>query len=129
MLSKNRGGVRFQGKKATLAAGEDAMTNGASDMPSPAPVASILPAVRGTPINDELGALRDIVLGICPAEASVAFSFTDRLRLTIDVRTLEEVAALETLLPGIAGGVLTGVTRGATPGHSFRRRLTANVER
>jgi len=104
------------------------MMHGAADTMKSS-VASIVPAARATPINDELGALRDLVTEICPYDATVAFAFTDRLRLTIDVRTLEEVAALETLLPGLAGGVLTGVTRGATPGHSFRRRLIANVER
>ncbi len=95
----------------------------------PATVASLVPVERQTPINDELAALRDLVIGICPRDATVAFVFTDRLRLTIDVRTAEEIAALETLLPGMAGGVLCRLTRGATQGHSFRRRLTADVER
>ncbi len=104
-------------------------TTSGGDTAQPATLASLVPVERQTPINDELAGLRDLVIGICPRDATVGFVFTDRLRLTIDVRTLEEIAALEMLLPGMAGGVLCRLTRGATPGHSFRRRLTADVER
>lgn len=92
-------------------------------------ITTLRPADPATPLNDELSALRRTVIDICPPDATVGFSFTDRLRLTVDVRTYEEMAGVESLLAGIAGGAFRDITRGATPNQAFRRRLTALVDR
>lgn len=92
-------------------------------------ITTLRPADPATPLNHELSALRRAVLDICPQDATVGFTFTDRLRLTIDVRSYEEMAGVESVLAGIAGGAFRDVTRGSTPNQAFRRRLTALVDR
>lgn len=89
-----------------------------------------LHAQRSTPVTDELRHLANVVASVCPADATIGFCFAQQhLRLTVDVRTYEDARAVEAVLPTIAGGIFGGLARSGTPSQSFRRRITAIVER
>ncbi|MYL98308.1 hypothetical protein GR702_11085 [Novosphingobium sp. FGD1] len=92
-------------------------------------VAEFRHGLAENPISDELAYLRKAVEDACPPSATVSFTFDGRLRIAVDVHTFEEASQVEAVLPSIAGGVFHDVVRGNTPGMSFRRRVSALVER
>jgi hypothetical protein len=81
------------------------------------------------PVSDELQKLTDMLAPLCPKDCIIRFEFDGKLRLHIDVRRFEEIAALEALLPAMWGGIFYDVQRGIAEKHSFFHRLTAVVRR
>lgn len=92
-------------------------------------VADFRMSAPATTISDELSALRRTVEDACPPSSVVSFIFDGRLHLAVDVHTFEEASIVESVLPAIGGGVFHDVSRGNTPGMSFRRRVSALVDR
>ncbi len=95
----------------------------------PAGVESLPGQPRSTLVSDELGKLMALLRASCPSDAVITFLYDGALHVRIDVRTLEEVVAIELMLPRLAAGVFHGVQRGRAPNHSFLHRVTALVER
>jgi hypothetical protein len=83
----------------------------------------------GAPVSDELQKLTDMLAPFCPKDRVIRFEFDGKLKLHIDVRRFEDMAALEALLPALWGGIFDDVQRGITDKHSFFHRLTAVVRR
>jgi hypothetical protein len=92
-------------------------------------IAEFRQSMPACPISDELGSLHKAVEDACPPASIVSFVFDGRLRIAVDVHTFEEASEVEALLPAIGGGVFHDVARGNTPGMSFRRRVSALVDR
>jgi hypothetical protein len=86
-------------------------------------------AAPAFPVSDELAGLHKAVEDACPPASIVSFVFDGRLHLAVDVHTFEEASQVEAILPSIGGGVFHDVSRGNTPGMSFRRRVSALVDR
>lgn len=82
-----------------------------------------------TIVSEELGRIRSAVQALSPADAAIGFEYDGRLRINIDVRSLEDVARLETLLPGVCEGLFSNMRRGLVEHHPFLHRLTATVAR
>jgi hypothetical protein len=89
-------------------------------MPAPA---------RSTIVSDELNRIRSAVQAISPEGAAIAFEFDGRLQINIDVRRIEDLSRLETLLPNACGGIFSNLQRGLVDNRPFLHRLTADVER
>jgi hypothetical protein len=79
-------------------------------------------------VTEELIRLRTAVQSVVPSDTSISFHFDDRLRINIDVRDLGDLVRAETLLPSIADGIFSNLRRSLADHHSFRHRLTAEVE-
>src|SRR4051794_36128492 len=79
--------------------------------------------------RDELTKLTDILHGVCPSDAVITFEFAGALHVHIDVRTLEDMTRLETLIPSLAGGAFYDIQRGLAARRSFFHRLSASVAR
>lgn len=90
------------------------------------PIFATSPAM---PITAELEKIRAAVMAVCPRDSSVRFVFERDLRVQVDVRHYEDVAAIEALLPTLCGGIFTAVQRGKSAGHSFFHRVSARVDR
>ena len=73
--------------------------------------------------------LTDILHSVCPSDAVIAFEFAGALHVHIDVRSLEDMTRLETLMPSLAGGVFYDIQRGLAARRSFFHRLSASVAR
>jgi hypothetical protein len=84
---------------------------------------------QSTVVSDELGKLMTLLSASLPKEAAISFLFDTRLRVRIDVRQLEQVLAIEMVLPTLGGGIFHDVQRGQAPNHSFLHRVTALVDR
>ena len=82
-----------------------------------------------TPISDELGKLRGVLIEKLPREALVKFEFDGRLLLHVHVRSYEDLPVVEALLPSLCGGIFRNLQRGMTGHTSHRHRVTASVER
>jgi len=80
-------------------------------------------------LSDGLRQLTGTLASVCPKESVIRFEFDGKLRLHLDVRRFEELAAMEILLPTICGGAFHHVQRGMSERHSFFHHLTAVVER
>lgn len=80
-------------------------------------------------VSDELSRIRSAVQALSPGDAAIGFGYDGRLRINIDVRSLEDLARLETLLPSAFGGLLFNIQRGLVEHHPFLPRLTATVAR
>jgi len=92
-------------------------------------IADFRQSTLACPISDELGGLLKAVDDACPPSSIVSFLFDGKLRIAVDVHTFEEASLVEAILPSIGGGVFHDVSRGNTPGMSFRRRVSALVDR
>lgn len=92
-------------------------------------VESMFANSQATPVSDELGRLRKMLLELGPCDAIIKFEFDGRLRLHIDVRRVEDVAMLEAVLPSLSGGIFHDVQRGMAGHNSFRHRVSALVTR
>ncbi|MDB5685272.1 MAG: hypothetical protein JWM38_1811 [Sphingomonas bacterium] len=87
-----------------------------------------LPPPRGRQkIAPALQRLSDDLRRHCPADAIVSFRFDGRLHVDIDVRTLEQVALVEHMLPTGLNGTLENIRRGKSP-LSFFHRITAEID-
>jgi hypothetical protein len=84
---------------------------------------------RSTVVSDELDKLLTLLRDSLPREAAISFLFDGKLHLRIDVRQLEQVLAIEMVLPTLGGGIFHDVQRGQAPNHSFMHRVTARVDR
>ena len=84
---------------------------------------------KSSVVTDELTKLTDILHGICPSDAVITFEFVGGLHVHVDVRTLEDMTRLETLMPSLAGGVFYDIQRGLAARRSFFHRLSASVAR
>lgn len=115
-----------------------------SETPRPAPAPAqagpayeaaerLLPAPPGaepsTIVSDELSRIRSAVQALSPEEAVIGFEYDGRLRINIDVRSLEDLARLETLLPRACEGLFYNIQRRLVEHRPFFHRLTANVDR
>lgn len=80
-------------------------------------------------VSDELDRLIDLVRSICPADAKISFHYDSRLHLHIDIRRLEDVSAIETMLPTLGAGLFHDIQRGPTPHQPFFHRVSAFVDR
>jgi hypothetical protein len=87
-----------------------------------------LPSRKDHPqVTLALQRMTDELRGLCPAHVVIAFRFDGRLHVDIDLRTLEEVALVEHLLPTALGGILVNIRRGKAA-LSFSHRITADVD-
>ena len=84
---------------------------------------------RSSVVSDELIKLTDLLHSVCPSEAVITFEFAGALHVHIDVRTLEDMTRLETLMPSLGGGVFHDIQRGLAARRSFFHRLSASVAR
>jgi hypothetical protein len=95
----------------------------------PAGVDRIPGKQRSTVVSDELNKLLTLLRGALPEEATVSFLFDGKLLVRIDVRKLEQVLAIEMVLPTLGAGIFHDIQRGQAPNHSFMHRVTARVDR
>jgi hypothetical protein len=86
-------------------------------------------AQKSSVVSDELLKLTDILHSVCPSDAVIAFEFAGALHVHIDVRSLEDMTRLETLMPSLGGGVFYDIQRGLAARRSFFHRLSASVAR
>jgi hypothetical protein len=84
---------------------------------------------RALIVSEELAKVTAVVADACPSDARISFLYDGRLHLMIDVRTLEEVLAVEMILPKIGAGMFHDVARAQAPRHGFGHRVTALVDR
>jgi hypothetical protein len=98
----------------------EAATASVEQMPTPA---------RSMIISDELNRIMGAVRSVCPEDADLSFGFDGKLQMHIDVRKLEDVARVETLLPTLCGGIFSNLQRGLVDNRPFFHRVTALVER
>lgn len=75
----------------------------------------------------EIEALHCLVRAVCPPSAVISICFDGNLNLFVDVRSLEEAAAVEAILPDLAGGAFCDFRRSGTPHQPFRHRVAANI--
>lgn len=90
-------------------------------------VARLPPRKELPEVTQALQRMSDELRSVCPANVVIAFRFDTKLHVDIDVRTLEDVALVEHLLPGALGGSLSNVRRGKSA-LSFFHRITAEVD-
>ncbi len=103
-----------------MSEGQTSADPNVEQMPAPA---------KSAIVSDELNRIAGAVRAIAPRDAAISFEFSRKLEINIDVRTLEDVARLETLLPTLCGGIFSRVERGPVDNHPFLHRLTALVDR
>jgi hypothetical protein len=84
---------------------------------------------RSSVVSDELTKIMTLVTEGLPADTKVSFQFDGKLHVLIDVRTLEQVLAVEMILPKLGAGMFHDVQRGQAPRHGFGHRVTARVDR
>jgi hypothetical protein len=84
-------------------------------------------ASQPTPVTDELNRILALLRHACPPNARISFDFDERLHVHVDVRNLEEVAAVEAALPTLGQGLFSCLRRGATPNRRFLHRVSALV--
>jgi hypothetical protein len=92
-------------------------------------VESMFAEPQPTPISDELGKLRGVLIEKLPRDALVKFEFDGKLSLHVYVRGYEDLAVVEALLPSLCGGIFRNLQRGMTRHSSFNHRVSASVER
>ena len=85
-----------------------------------------LPA-RPMLVSGELGRVMAKLRDSCPRETILTFEYDGTLRVHIDVRRVEDVTQIETLLPSMCGGIFSDAQRRLSANHSFFHRLSANV--
>ena len=95
----------------------------------PADVERIHAPPPPTTVSDELGKLMGTLREHCGPEAVISFQFDGKLHVHIDVRDMEEIARLESILPSLCGGAFSELQRGLAAHHSFFHRLSARVAR
>jgi len=84
---------------------------------------------RSMGVSEDLAHLRRTLIEVCPDEAVVTFEYDGTLRVHIDVRRVEDITQIETILPALCGGIFLQPQRRMSANHSFFHRLSAVVER
>jgi len=84
---------------------------------------------RPTVVSDELTKVMALVTEGLPGDTKVSFQFDGKLHVMIDVRTLEQVLAVEMTLPKLGAGMFHDIQRVQAPRHGFGHRVTALVDR
>ena len=82
---------------------------------------------RPNGVSDELNKLVSEIRSYAPSNAIVSFAVNGKLHINIDVRDIDDLTRLESLLPSLWGGILSNVQRGLVDKHPFLHRLTALV--
>jgi hypothetical protein len=96
---------------------------------TPTIVAEPVAAPGARPVSDELDRIAASVRTLCPKDTEISFEYDGRLHMHLDIRGLEEVARLETLLPGLEDGIFSNLQRGLVDNRPFFHRLTVLVAR
>jgi hypothetical protein len=98
---------------------------------NPARLNSELSAITNMPdiglVCSELSRLKTMLLAELPFAREVSFEFDTALRVHIDVRSRDEVAQVEGILPMLGGGLFRDLRRAAKPRHPFMQRVSAVV--
>jgi hypothetical protein len=84
---------------------------------------------RPTVVSDELTKVMALVTEGLPSDAKISFQFDGRLHVMVDVRTLEQVLAVEMTLPKLGAGMFHDIQRVQALRHGFGHRVTALVDR
>lgn len=84
---------------------------------------------RASSISDELGKLLNLLKSEFPGAHAILFEFDGKLKVHIDVRKSEAIAATEAKLAVLCAGTFIHIHHGATPHHPFFHRVTAEVIR
>jgi hypothetical protein len=105
------------------------MMSSGKEHSGPADVERIHTPPPPTTVSDELGKLMGTLREHCSPEAVISFQFDGKLHVHIDVRDMEEIARLESILPSLCGGAFSELQRGLAAHHSFFHRLSARVAR
>ena len=92
-------------------------------------VAGNPPVATDRPVSSELDRITAAVRSLCPKDTQISFEYDGRLQMNLDIRGLEEVARMETLLPGLCGGIFSNLQRGLVDNRPFLHRLTVVVDR
>jgi hypothetical protein len=92
-------------------------------------VESMFAEPPSTPVSDELGRLRGVLLEKLPRDALIKFEFDGRLQLHVYVGRYEDLAVVEALLPSLCGGIFGNLQRGMSGHSSFKHRVSASVDR
>ena len=90
-------------------------------------VIEAFPSQNTMPVTRELDRILTMLREVCPKDATISFDFDGRLQAHVDVRRREEVLQLQSVLPGLGGGLFHSLSLGATPHHPFFHRITAVV--
>ncbi|GFM27656.1 MULTISPECIES: hypothetical protein [Novosphingobium] len=78
-------------------------------------------------VTAELGKLLVMLREVCPPNADVSFDFDGQLHVRIDVRQVEEVRLIQSLLPSVGVGLFDNISHGRTPHRPFYHRISAVV--
>ena len=92
-------------------------------------VESMFAEPQPTPVSDELGKLRGVLIEKLPRDALIKFEYDGRLQLHVYVGRYEDLAVVEALLPSLCGGIFRNLQRGMTRHSSFNHRVSAAVDR
>jgi hypothetical protein len=84
---------------------------------------------RPSVVSDELTRVMKLVADGLPGDTKISFQFDGKLHVMIDVRTLEQVLAVEMTLPKLGAGMFHDIQRVQAPRHGFGHRVTALVDR
>ncbi len=79
-------------------------------------------------VSAELDRIAQAVRAHCPKETTISFEYDGRLQINIDIRKLEDLIAVEGVLPTLLGGIFTNLQRGLVDNRPFQHRLTADVD-
>jgi hypothetical protein len=90
-------------------------------------VAELNPNGRVGPIADHLSALKAQVARFTPSDADIHFTFDHRLRIHVDVRSMEDALAVQSAIEAFGVGNFRDVSRSSVPCHAFRRRVSAVI--
>jgi hypothetical protein len=86
-------------------------------------------------VSAELTKILDALRVACPAHAEISFDFDGALHVHVDVRNLEDVARIESILPTLYMGLPTlymgifdDIRRNSIPHRPFFHRVSATVK-
>lgn len=79
-------------------------------------------------VTAELDRIAQAVRAHCPKDTTIGFEYDGRLQINIDIRKLEDLMAVEGVLPTLLGGIFTKLQRGLVDNRPFQHRLIADVD-
>lgn len=82
---------------------------------------------QATALTEELNSMRMMLSEACPSGAKITFDFDGRLHVHVDVRSREDIATVERVLPTLGQGLFHILRRGDAPRHRFLHRISALV--
>jgi hypothetical protein len=83
---------------------------------------------RSNIVSAELTKILDALRVACPAHAEISFDFDGALHVHVDVRNLEDVARIESILPTLYMGIFDDIRRNSIPHRPFFHRVSATVK-